>query len=67
MFGNHVTSLSSSYVNGELAPREHGRVAEHLLTVALRGVAGADRYLQLGCDPPQWGAEVSIDVVGERL
>ena len=31
MFGNHVTSLSSRYFNGELDPREHGRVAEHLL------------------------------------
>lgn len=31
MFGNHVTSLGSSYFNGELGPREHGRVAEHLL------------------------------------
>ena len=34
MFGNHVTSLSSSYFNGELAPGEHGRVAEHLLACA---------------------------------
>jgi hypothetical protein len=31
MFGNHVTSLSSPYFNGELSNRESGRVAEHLL------------------------------------
>lgn len=31
MFGNHVTSLSSSYFNEELAPDEHSRVSEHLL------------------------------------
>ena len=31
MFGNHVTSLSSRYFNGELDPQAHGRVAEHLL------------------------------------
>lgn len=31
MFGNHVTSLSSSYFDGELTPAESHRVAEHLL------------------------------------
>jgi len=31
MFGNHVTSLSSTYLNGELPSGEHSRVAEHLL------------------------------------
>jgi hypothetical protein len=31
MFGNHVTSLSSSYFEGELTPAESQRVAEHLL------------------------------------
>src|ERR1041385_9213059 len=31
MFGNHVTSLSSSYFDGELTPAESQRVAEHLL------------------------------------
>jgi hypothetical protein len=31
MFGNHVSSLSSAYFDGELAPRESNRVAEHLL------------------------------------
>ena len=35
MFGNHVTSLSSSYLDGELSPGEHGRVAEHLLACRL--------------------------------
>ena len=31
MFGNHVTSLSSPYFNGELAPSENSRVTQHLL------------------------------------
>src|SRR5881394_3072959 len=31
MFGNHVSSLSSAYFDGELTPRESNRVAEHLL------------------------------------
>jgi hypothetical protein len=31
MFGKHVSSLSSAYFNGELAPHESNRVAEHLL------------------------------------
>jgi hypothetical protein len=31
MFGNHVTSLSSAYLDGELTQRQSSRVAEHLL------------------------------------
>src|SRR4029077_6315072 len=31
MFGNHVSSLSSAYLDGQLTPRESNRVAEHLL------------------------------------
>jgi hypothetical protein len=31
MFGNHVSSLSSAYFDGELTPRESNRVAVHLL------------------------------------
>src|SRR4051812_13828864 len=31
MFGNHVTSLSSLYFDGELTAAESHRVAEHLL------------------------------------
>ena len=31
MFGNHVSSLSSAYLDGELPPPESNRVAEHLL------------------------------------
>src|SRR6266576_3379765 len=31
MFGNHVSSLSSAYFDGELTPRESNQVAEHLL------------------------------------
>lgn len=31
MFGNHVSSLSSAYFDGELTPGESNRVAEHLL------------------------------------
>jgi len=31
MFGNHVSSLSSAYFDGELTTRESNRVAEHLL------------------------------------
>src|SRR6185436_11506766 len=34
MFGNHVTSLSSAYFNGELSDPESSRVAEHLLACA---------------------------------
>src|SRR6476660_3231092 len=31
MFGNHVSSLSAAYFDGELTPAESNRVAEHLL------------------------------------
>jgi hypothetical protein len=31
MLGNHITSLSSVYLDGELTTRENNRVAEHLL------------------------------------
>ena len=34
MFGNHVSSLSSAYLDGELTPLESNRVAEHLLICA---------------------------------
>ena len=44
-----------------------GRVAQHLLTLALGRVAGPDRDVQLGSDPSQRRAQVAIDVVGERL
>ncbi len=44
-----------------------GRVAQHLLTLALGRIPGADRHLQVSSDPAQWRAEVAIDVVGERL
>jgi predicted anti-sigma-YlaC factor YlaD len=34
MFGNHVSSLSAAYFDGELTPAESNRVAEHLLVCA---------------------------------
>jgi hypothetical protein len=34
MFGNHVSSLSSAYCDGELTPDESDSVAEHLLVCA---------------------------------
>jgi hypothetical protein len=47
---------------------EHvGRCAQHLLALALRSVARADRHRHVSADPPQRCAQVALDVVGERL
>ena len=43
------------------------RLAEHRLALALRGVAGAHRDLEVGADAAQRHAQVAVDVVGERL
>ena len=43
------------------------RVAQHLLALALRRVAGAHRDAELGADPAQRHPQVAVDVVGERL
>ena len=44
-----------------------GRVAEHRLALALRGVAGADRHRDVAADALERGAQVALDVVGEGL
>ena len=44
-----------------------GRVAQHLLALALRRVARANRDLQVRSDAAQRHAQVAVDVVGERL
>ena len=44
-----------------------GRVAPHPGALLLRGVAGADRDVDVGADPPQRRDQVLLDVVGQRL
>ena len=44
-----------------------GRLAQHLLALVLRGVAGAHGHPQIGADSAQRRAQVAVDVVGERL
>ena len=41
--------------------------AQHLAALLLRGVAGAHGDLQIGADPADGGAQVAVDVIGERL
>jgi hypothetical protein len=44
-----------------------GRLAQHLLALALRGVSCAHGDAQIGADAAQGHAQVAVDVVGERL
>ena len=44
-----------------------GRRFRHRPAVFLRGVAGAQADRDVGADPAQGGAEVALDVVGERF
>ena len=39
------------------------RFAQHRLALALGGVAGPDRNLEVGADPAQGSAEIAFDVV----
>ena len=44
-----------------------GRLTKHLLALSLGRIPGANRDFKLRADPAQRGAQVAIDVVGERL
>src|SRR4030095_1943771 len=71
MFSNHVTSLSSTYFNGELPPGENSRVAEHLLACSRcraefdavkSGVKVAEKIELLVAPPSIWtGVTAGLD------
>jgi hypothetical protein len=65
----HVARAAREHEVERLGRRDQhvGRLAQHLLALALRRVAGADRDADVGTDPLQRRAQVALDVVGEGL
>ncbi len=67
--GEDVARLRGQHQVERLRRRDQdvGRLADHRLALALRGVAGPQGNAEVGADPGQRRPQVALDVVGERL